>query len=167
MSTLLERLKAGQAKAKAELEEAPKAEAPKVEAPKVEAPKVEAPKPKSVTPQVNGLLAKLQASGKGSPQLGGEVAQAVSKSKGFEISPHSGLAGHGELAGVHVKTVEELSQVAEGILPPDAPPREEPPVAATIAKVTAKVEEAAEEPVEKPKKKRKGRPKGSKNKVTA
>lgn len=71
---------------------------------------------------ISGLMAKIEAQGKGTPQLGGSVAQAYGKE--MHGSPMQGVTGTGELGkGPAIMTVGELMKLASGIVPPDAPPR--------------------------------------------
>lgn len=69
---------------------------------------------------LSGLLAKIAAQGKGIPALGGSAAQAISRELGYG---ESGLAGTGENGKTMIMNVGDLMKFAQGVVPPDAPPR--------------------------------------------
>lgn len=69
---------------------------------------------------ISGLLAKIQAQGKGTPTLGGAIAGAYGKEIGSQAA---GFAGTAELGKSTVSTMGELLKLASGVVPPDAPSR--------------------------------------------
>lgn len=66
---------------------------------------------------VSGLVARIQAKGKGSPVLAGAIAQTFEKETGQKA------VGQGDLSTVTVNTLPELMKLASGIVPPEAPSR--------------------------------------------
>lgn len=68
-----------------------------------------------------GLMAKIAAQGKGTPTLQGSAAQAYGKEQGKPETTQVG--GSGELLGTVISSVGDLMKLAQGIVPPDAPPR--------------------------------------------
>lgn len=110
---------------------------------------------------ISGLLAKIEAQGKGKPALGGSVAQAYGKEIGSQAH---GYAGTGEAGASMVNTVGELMKLASGVIPPDAPSRSQPaittpgtPVVDPEADVIVSEEDSEAKP-EAPEVKRRGRP---------
>jgi hypothetical protein len=114
---------------------------PETSAPLVPATEVKGP--------LSGLMAKIAAAGKGVPALGGSAAQAISRELGYG---ENGLAGTGENGKIMIMSVGDLMTFAQGVVPPDAPPRTQTvittpgtPVASTVAATASDDEEEEEE----------------------
>jgi RecB family exonuclease len=69
---------------------------------------------------ISGLMAKIQAQGKGTPTLGGALAGSYGKEIGSQAA---GFAGTDDLGKSTCNTIAELLKLANGVVPPDAPSR--------------------------------------------